>query len=136
MKGIEYIKHNNQILGIVLRSSLKVKASTFFSPKESSLQVGIIKHKKEYREVAHTHKEIKKIIFDVEQLLFVKKGKGSIDFFVKTKKIRSVMLKKGDAILIIQGIHALNVFQNFEALTIKQGPFLGKKLDKLEVTKK
>lgn len=132
MKGVEHIQHKNRLLGIVLRSCARVKKSTFFSPDTVAMQIGIISHRRGYREAPHTHKKVKRVITDVEQFLLVKRGTCSIDFYDRRKKVRTIFLKKGDAILIIQGGHALNAFSNCEAFTIKQGPFLGPAFDKEE----
>ena len=42
-------------------------------------------------------------------------------------------LQAGDAIVLIEGIHAIEVVEDFQALSVKQGPFLGDEEDKVPV---
>jgi hypothetical protein len=38
---------------------------------------------------------------------------------------REVRLRAGDAIVLIHGVHAIKVVEDFQALSVKQGPFYG-----------
>ena len=46
---------------------------------------------------------------------------------------RVVRLETGDAIVLIRGVHAIHVVEDFQALSVKQGPFFGDEVDKVEV---
>jgi hypothetical protein len=46
---------------------------------------------------------------------------------------RTVRLGAGDAIVLIHGIHAIEVVEDFQAISVKQGPFLGDEIDKVAV---
>ena len=41
--------------------------------------------------------------------------------------------KKGDAIKVVQGIHAINVLKSVQCITVKQGPFISQAMDKVNV---
>ena len=43
------------------------------------------------------------------------------------------MGRAGDAIVLIHGVHAIRVVEDFQAISVKQGPFLGDEEDKVEV---
>jgi hypothetical protein len=45
----------------------------------------------------------------------------------------TVRLGPGDAIVLIHGTHAIRVVEDFQALSVKQGPFLGDEEDKVPV---
>jgi len=45
------------------------------------------------------------------------------------------MIKKGDAINIVSGIHSLKVLKKTQCLTVKQGPFISDKEDKVNFNK-
>ncbi len=47
--------------------------------------------------------------------------------------LQEVTLRKGDAIVLIYGTHALRVVEDFQAISVKQGPFLGIENDKVNV---
>jgi hypothetical protein len=50
--------------------------------------------------------------------------------------LREVTLHAGDAIVLIHGIHALRVIEDFQAISVKQGPYLGMDADKVNVSVK
>ena len=133
-KLYEPIVHNKIYYAEVIRSNLKTEQSTFFSPEKSSFQFGILAHKKGYQEPFHYHKSIKRVINDLQQMFVVQKGKVRVDIYTKKKKfIRSVVLKKGDAINLIHGIHAIKALENMQCISVKQGPFFGPEFDQVFV---
>lgn len=130
----ERIIYKKKLLAEVINSKAKVDKTTFFSPKQSSFQFGIFSHKKGYEELPHYHKKIERKINDLQQVLFVQKGEVDIFFHNRKKKIiKKINLKKGDAINIIYGIHSLKIIKNAQCLTVKQGPFISDKDDKIDV---
>ena len=48
-------------------------------------------------------------------------------------RIKKIVLKKGDAIVLIHGIHSIKVLENMQCISVKQGPFLGPVFDKINV---
>ena len=48
LKMVEQIKHKNEILALIIRSSFKKKGIEFFTPNDNSLQVGYMNRPKEY----------------------------------------------------------------------------------------
>ena len=70
-------------------------------------------------------------------MFIVQKGKVQVDLYSNKKKlIRKIILKKGDAIVLIHGIHAIKVLENMQCISVKQGPFLGPEFDKVNIKKK
>jgi hypothetical protein len=62
--------------------------------------------------------------------------RGVVDVLLYTndrRHYRTVRLKAGDAIVLVEGIHAIEVIEDFQALSVKQGPFLGDEEDKVPV---
>ena len=51
-------------------------------------------------------------------------------------KFREVVLRTGDAINIVHGVHAVRVIEDMQCVSVKQGPFFGDKLDKINVPTK
>ena len=118
----------------VIRSSLKSKSTVFFSPEKSSFQFGLLAHKKGYKEQPHYHRPFKRTIRDLQQMFVVQKGKVRVDLYSDSKKlIKKIILKKGDAIVLIHGIHSIYVMEDMQCISVKQGPFLGTKFDKVDV---
>ena len=131
---IEKFIHKKKIYAEIIRANLRSSSTKFFSNTKSSFQFGFVAHKKGYFEEPHYHNRIKRKIGDVQQVLFVQRGKIEVKFFNKNKKvIKNILIKKGDAIKVVQGIHAINVLKSVQCITVKQGPFISQAMDKVNV---
>ena len=136
-KSHELIIYKGKHYAEVIRSRLKKSNTTFLSPAKSSFQFGILAHKKGFIEPPHYHKPFKRVIKDLQQMFIVQKGKVQVDLYADSKKkIRTIILKKGDAIVLIHGIHAIKVLEDMQCISVKQGPFLGAEFDKVNINKK
>ena len=133
----QLIIYKKKFYAEIIRANLKVKNTKFFSPAESSFQFGLLAHKKGFEEPAHFHKPFKRTIHDLQQMFVVQRGKVRVDLYSDSKKlIKKVILKKGDAIILIHGIHAIKVLEDMQCVSVKQGPFLGADFDKVNVNVK
>jgi hypothetical protein len=75
-----------------------------------------------------------RVIKDLQQMFLVQKGVVQVDLYSDNKKlIKKIILKKGDAIVLIHGIHAIKVLKDMQCISVKQGPFLGADFDKVNV---
>ncbi|MCX6182677.1 MAG: hypothetical protein NT150_12205, partial [Bacteroidetes bacterium] len=82
----------------------------------------------------HYHESKHRTIADLQQMFVVQKGVVYVELYSNDLKlIKVVRLKKGDAIVLIDGIHAINVIEDMQCLSVKQGPFLGDANDKIFV---
>jgi hypothetical protein len=116
----------------VIRAGATVSHSTFISARESSMQMGLLAHGAGFVEVPHVHKEIPRVIKDLQQFLVVQRGVIAIDFFdAAGARLQSVTLKPGDAILLMSGGHSLRVIEDAQCVSVKQGPFMGVENDKV-----
>jgi hypothetical protein len=61
----------------------------------------------------------------------VVKGEVVIDFFASKKRLSSVNLKRGDSILLMDGVHRLRADAAFTGVKVKQGPYKGLEIDKV-----
>jgi hypothetical protein len=77
---------------------------------------------------------VKREIDDLQQMFVVQRGVVAVQLYADDKKLlREVVLKAGDAIVLIHGIHAIRVIEDMQCISVKQGPFLGTEKDKLFV---
>lgn len=133
--SFEKLIQNDVVLAEVLWSSTKADSTTFFSSDEAPLQLGQMSHKSGFVEPAHYHPVLARKSCSTQQAFVVMRGKISVDFFNSDGSlIRTFDLEFGDAILISEGIHRIRVQEDSLCVTIKQGPFLGPDIDKIEVT--
>ena len=132
--SVEVIEHDGTTYAEILWAGTTVERTTFFSPPESSFQFGLLAHGEGYREEPHYHKAKPRSIHDLQQMFLVQRGVVDVHLYDDDRRLfRDVRLGPGDAIVLIHGIHAVKVVQDFQALSVKQGPFLGDEEDKVVV---
>jgi hypothetical protein len=132
--GIEVIEHDGTRYAEIIWADVRADKTTFFSPPESSFQFGLIAHEAGYQEDPHFHKATRREIDDLQQMFVVQRGVVDVQLFDdEGELLREVRLGSGDAIALIHGVHAIKVVEDFQALSVKQGPFLGDEEDKVVV---
>jgi len=131
---VEVIEAQGVRYAEILRAGARVETTRFFSPAGSSLQFGLLAHGAGFVEPAHVHHPVKREIRDLQQMFVVQRGVVAVDFFgSKGKKVAEVVLKAGDAILLVDGAHSVRVLEDMQCVSVKQGPFLGAEKDKIEI---
>ncbi len=132
--GVETVEHNGTRYAEIIWSDIRVQKTIFFSPAESSFQFGLLAHAAGFVESAHYHKPFTRQINDLQQMFVVQRGVVAVLLYSDQKKlIREIILKSGDAIVLIHGIHAIRVIEDMQCISVKQGPFLGTENDKIIV---
>ena len=67
-------------------------------------------------------------------MFVVQRGVVAVQLFSDDKQLlREVVLRAGDAIVLIHGVHAIRVIEDMQCISVKQGPFLGTEFDKVFV---
>lgn len=131
----EVIEQNGTTYAEIIWADIEVDRTTFFSPAESSFQFGLLAHAAGYVEDPHYHKAVTRTIDDLQQMFVVQRGVVDVMLYTDDGELfRTVQLGPGDAIVLIHGVHAIEVVEDFQALSVKQGPFLGDEEDKIPVT--
>lgn len=98
------------------------------------MQFGLLAHRAGFVEPAHIHHPVKREIQDLQQMFVVQRGIVAVDFFDDSGiKFAEVILRKGDAILLVDGAHSVRVLEDMQCVSVKQGPFLGAEKDKIEI---
>jgi hypothetical protein len=132
--SIETIEYNGVKFAQVIWADTRVSQTTFFSPPESSFQFGLLAHEAGFVEPPHFHRETKREINDLQQMFVVQRGVVAVQLYSDDKKLlKEVVLKAGDGIVLIHGIHAIKVLEDMQCISVKQGPFLGTEKDKIFV---
>jgi len=130
--SIESIVYNEIKYAEIIWADTKVEQTTFFSPPESSFQFGLLAHQAGFVEPPHYHKPIKRTINDLQQMFVVQKGVLAVQLFNdKCELLREIVMRAGDAIVLIHGVHAIRVIEDMQCISVKQGPFFGTENDKI-----
>lgn len=132
--GVEVIEQGGTKYAEIIWAGTTVERTTFFSSPDSSFQFGLLAHEAGYVEDAHYHKAVPREIDDLQQMFVVQRGVVDVLLYTDDCALfREVRLTAGDAIVLIHGVHAIRVVEDFQALSVKQGPFLGDEVDKVAV---
>ena len=132
--SVEKIEHNGREYAEIIWSDTTVEKTVFFSRPESSFQFGLLAHAAGYAEKPHRHREKQRIINDLQQMFVVQRGVVAVQLFKDDGGLlREIELKAGDAIVLIHGVHAIRVIEDMQCISVKQGPFFGDELDKVDV---
>jgi hypothetical protein len=132
--SIEVIEYEGTRYAEVMWAGARVEKTTFFSPPDSSMQFGLLAHGAGYIEEPHYHQAIQRTISDLQQMFVVQRGVVAVDLYDNGGSLlRTVTLSTGDAILLVNGVHAIRVLEDMQCISVKQGPFLGLEFDKVIV---
>jgi len=132
--SVETIDLNGIRYAEIIWANIQVDKTTFFSPPESSFQFGLLAHESGFFEPPHLHRSFKREIVDLQQMFVVQRGVVAVQLYTNDGDLfKEVILKQGDAIVLIQGIHSLRVIEDMQCISVKQGPFLGTDYDKINV---
>jgi|TARA_B100000787_G_scaffold40901_1_gene29001 hypothetical protein len=135
---IKKIYYKKKLYAIIIPKKFTTPGINFFTPDDYSQQIGYINYKKGHKIIPHIHKKVSRIIYQTNEVLFIKKGRIRIDFFednLKRNYFGSKILKTGDTILIAKGGHGFEILDNCEMIEVKQGPFLNTNVDKTKFQK-
>jgi hypothetical protein len=131
---VETIEYGGTRYAEVIRADASVAKTTFFSPGESSFQFGLLAHEAGFVEEPHYHRPFSRTIDDLQQMFVVQRGVVAVELFADDgSKLREVILRAGDAIVLIHGVHGIRVIEDMQCISVKQGPFLGPEYDKVIV---
>jgi hypothetical protein len=130
----EVITHHGVKYAEVIRANTRVDETLFLSAPESSFQFGLLAHKAGFVESPHYHKPFPRQVTDLQQMFVMQRGHVIIELYSDEGDfLREIDLRRGDAIVLIHGVHAVRVLEDFQAISVKQGPFLGAENDKINV---
>jgi hypothetical protein len=132
--NLESVEYQGTRYAEIIRAGTRVDITRFFSPPESSFQFGLLAHEAGFSEPPHYHKPFPREITDLQQMFVMQRGRIIVELYSDDGDLlREIELGAGDAIVLIHGVHALRVLEDFQAISVKQGPFLGTVNDKINV---
>ena len=135
--SVEAIEFSGVRYAEIIWANTTVKGTTFFSPADSSFQFGLLARPAGFVEAAHYHKPLQRKIDDLQQMFVVQRGVVAVAFFDRAgTQFREVVLRTGDAINLVHGTHSIRIIEDLQAISVKQGPFLGDENDKIEISRK
>ena len=121
----EQILWNNQPLAYIFRKEINPETTTFLTPPELNLQLGLVVYPAGGSVTPHVHLPVERTIVGTCEVLVVKKGRCEIDFYNDERQLVSTReLREGDVILTVGGGHGFRMLEDTVLLEIKQGPYV------------
>lgn len=131
---IETVEHGGTKYAEIIWAGTEVEKTTFFSPAESSFQFGLLAHEAGFVEPPHYHKPFERTISDLQQMFVVQRGVVIVELYSdEGQLLREIRMGAGDAIVLINGVHAIRVEEDMQCISVKQGPYYGEAEDKIFV---
>jgi len=126
MDRIEIVKHDNDILAIIIRSNFTTDGIKFFTPDDFSQQLAYMHHKKGRKIKPHSHRPLTREICFTQEVLFIKSGKLKVDLYLSNHTYHSThILDAGDTVVLAGGGHGFEVLEDIDLIEVKQGPYAG-----------
>lgn len=132
---LEEVRHNNDVLAVILRAGFNEPGVSFVTPNDFSQQLAYMQHPAGKLIQPHVHKPVKRELTSTFEVLVVKQGKLRVDFYtLEQAYLFSKVLHAGDTILLTDaGGHGFEALEDLQMLEIKQGPYV-EGLDKVRFT--
>ena len=123
---IREIRHNDELLAIIIPRDFREPGISFFTPDEFSQQLAYMRHATWKIIPPHVHNPVPREVKYTLEVLFIKRGKLRVDFYdEKQIYLESRILDAGDTILLATGGHGFEVLDEIEMIEVKQGPYAG-----------
>ena len=122
------IKKKDKLIAIIIKNDHTCDGVDFITPSEFSQQLAYMHHPAGRVIDAHVHNMVHRNVVLTQEVLFIKSGKLRVDLYDDYKDyLESVILERGDAILLVSGGQGFTVLEEVEMIEVKQGPYSGDK---------
>jgi len=122
------------LLAVIVHDGPMPPGVTFFTDRQFPQQVASISHPKGHTVPAHSHNYVRREINQTSEVIFVRKGLMRVDFFDRVNTyVCSKTVGAGEILILIRGGHGMFIIEDVEMFEVKQGPYVGRDLDKKEI---
>jgi len=112
----------------------EAQETTFATPSSFTFQVGFAANKDAKVYQPHIHTNVERVIKGTAEFIFLVQGFMDVVFLDElANRCATVTLRPQMAFLQIRGGHAITTHSNTKFFELKQGPYLGRDLDKYPV---
>ncbi len=134
---IEQVVHNQSLFALIVYRGQMEQGVQFFTPDDSSLQVGKHNHPKGRIINPHKHVPVKiERTGSLQETLYIENGKVKITFYDNEGvRLEEKILGSGDMILLMEGGHGFEFLEPTKMIEIKQGPYMPESKKSLGVRK-
>lgn len=123
---ITEIRHQGQMLALIVSHQFSEPGIHFFTPNDFSQQLAYMRHPAGKLIAPHVHNPVVRSVDYTLEVLFIKRGKLRVDFYDNGQTyLESKVIETGDVILLATGGHGFEVLEELEMIEVKQGPYAG-----------
>src|SRR6266481_8775657 len=95
------IRHENELLAIIIPMSFRKPGINFFTPNTLSQQLAYMEYEPGKVIEAHVHNLVMREVTYTQETLFIRSGKLRVDFYTTQREyLQSTVLGAGDVILL------------------------------------
>lgn len=121
---IDEIRHNGELLALIVPQNFDARGVHFFTPNEYSQQLAYMHHPAGKVIDPHVHNQVIREVHYTLEVLFIKRGSLRVDFYDGScNYLESRVLSAGDVILLATGGHGFEALEELEMIEVKQGPY-------------
>lgn len=127
MADIVSIRHNDELLALIIPAAYRADGIQFFTPGTFSQQLGYMNHPQGHEILPHDHNPVPRTVEWTQEVLFVRSGKVRMDIYAPGSRtyLESRILRPGDVVLLAHGGHGFSMLEPSEMIEVKQGPYAG-----------
>jgi mannose-6-phosphate isomerase-like protein (cupin superfamily) len=119
-----WIVNNFNILAGVVRADFSPPGPNFVTEPDSNLQVAVMNRPRGYKIESHEHLEVHRTISSTQEVLIIQSGSLRADLFHPgTEYFGSVLVHKGDILILTSGGHGFEASEDCVFIEVKQGPY-------------
>jgi hypothetical protein len=122
---MKYLDKNQNLVCIHIKDIDSLEGKAFLTPKDLTLQTGVLFFQKNDNVQNHIHLPRSSNIKNTIEVLFIVEGCCEISIYDNEKNfIDSFISKTKDIVIFVSGGHGIRFIENTKILEIKQGPYL------------
>jgi hypothetical protein len=123
---VETIRHQGQVLCILVRATPAPVQTEFYTPNDYNLQMGNIVYPAGGTIPRHSHRPVTRTVSGTSEVLVVQQGRMLIDLYDDDKNLVATReMATGDAVALVSGGHGFRLLEDTVLLEVKQGPYSG-----------
>lgn len=130
-----FYSESGKLIAITIKNNDYDKpGKCFFSPPEEPLQLGINVYSSGGNVPAHYHNKRNISVDSIQEIVHIVKGMASVALYDENQSfLNEFELDCGDTIFFLSGGHGIKFSEDTKIIEVKQGPYLGKDIDKTAI---
>jgi hypothetical protein len=123
---VEIIESNGEALAYIVDPAWQADRTTFLTPDDNGLQMGMIVYGAGQDIPAHVHLPVTREVHGTNECIVVRKGRCRVTIYDSQRNfVAQRDLEQGAIILLVGGGHGFHLHEDTILFEVKQGPYVG-----------